>query len=311
MKILIVGATGYVGSAIAQVLKAYGHEISGLARSDSSAKTLRAAGITPVIGDLSEPSVLIGPIVANDVVIFAAKVPFESETSVIEPILNALEGSGKTFLFTSGTSCLSIETPNGEWSEESFAEDDPFELKLWTSVRVECEHLVRAAASRGIRAMVIRPPMIWGNGGGNGQVPWIFQKVPVVGAACYLGHGLNLYSGVHVDDLAEVYALAIARGTAGALYHAVSGEVNWRTIAEAIAWVMQCPTRSVTYREMQNLWGERDAPYRFAVSSRSRSPRAHNELGWQPRHLDLIEDIRTGSYRARFQTPKLDSDMQL
>jgi len=216
-------------------------------------------------------------------------------------MMAAMRGSGKPFVMTSGTSCLSIETPRGEWNQDSFAEDDAFEPKLWTGVRLESERLVRASAETGVRGMVIRPPMIWGNGGGNGQVPWIFQAVPKAGAACYLGLGLNLYTNVHVEDLARLYVMALETGRAGALYHAVAGEVCWRAICEAVGEVMDCPARSISYDEMCDLWGKVDAPYRFAVSSRCRAIATRRDFDWAPRHLDLIDDILNGSYRERFR----------
>ena len=255
----------------------------------------------PVSGSIEDAELLARLARDHDGVAFAARVNFADEARIIAPMLAALEDSGKPFLMTSGTSCLSIDTPNGEWNQDSFAEEDEFEAKLWTKVRLDSEHAVRAAADRGVRGIVIRPPMIWGNGGGNGQVPWIFEAVPKAGAACYLGLGLNLYTNVHVEDLARLYVAALETGRAGGLYHAVAGEVCWRTIAEAVAEVMDCPARSISYDELCELWGQSDAHYRFAVSSRCRAVATRRDFDWAPRHLDLIDDIRNGSYRERYR----------
>ena len=130
-------------------------------------------------------------------------------------------------------------------------------------------------------AIVVRPPQVWGRGGSK-QIPAIFESVAKCGAACYVGAGLNLYSHVHVDDLAELYRLALDRGVAGALYHGVAGEVNWRTIAEAVAEVMGCGTRSVTFEQACEIWGPMYADLFFGVSSRSRAVRSRAELGWSP-----------------------------
>ncbi|MHA3793979.1 NAD(P)H-binding protein [Rhizorhabdus wittichii] len=277
-----------------------GHELTALARNEESAAGVRRIGARPVEGRVEDAALMARLAREHDGVVFAARVDFARESELLDPMLRALRDSGKPFVMTSGTSCLSIDTPQGEWNQQSFAEDDPFDSQLWTRVRMESERLVRSSAGTGVRGMVVRPPMIWGNGGGNGQVPWIFQAVPKAGAACYLGHGLNLYTNVHVEDLARVYALALEKGTAGALYHAVAGEVCWRTIAEAVAAVMGCDARSIDHDEMCDLWGRLDAPYRFAVSSRSRAIATVRDLGWAPRHLDLVDDIVNGSYRERF-----------
>lgn len=277
-----------------------GHDVAALARDERSADGIRALGATPIHGQLEDRALMTRLACEHDGVVFSAKVEFARESELLDPMLQALRDSGKPFVMTSGTSCLSIDTPLGEWNQESFAEDDPFESRLWTRVRTDSEQLVRASADAGVRGMVIRPPMIWGNGGGNGQVPWIFQAVAKAGAACYLGYGLNLYTNVHVEDLARLYVMALEEGRPGALYHAVAGEVCWRTIAEAVAAVMGCDPRSIGYDEMCSLWGKLDAPYRFAVSSRSRAVATRRDLHWEPRHIDLIDDILNGSYRERF-----------
>ena len=116
------------------------------------------------------------------------------------------------------------------------------------------------------------------------------------GAACYIGAGLNLYSNVHVDDLAEIYRVALERGQAGALYHAVGGETNWRTLARAVAKVCGVEARSVSIDEAKEIWGPFIGPLFFGLSSRSRAMVTRRDLGWSPRHLDLEEDILTGSY---------------
>src|SRR5690606_34684224 len=114
-----------------------------------------------------------------------------------------------------------------------------------------------------------------------------FDSVARTGAACYIGAGLNLYTHVHVDDLARQYRLALEKGVPGALYHAVAGEVNWRTLAEAVAEVMGCDTRSITFEEGCELWGEMYADLFFGVSSRSRAVRSRRELGWEPTLFDI------------------------
>jgi nucleoside-diphosphate-sugar epimerase len=300
MKVFIVGATGYLSAAIAVKLLSAGCQVSGLVRDLEKARPLAAAGLKPVAGDARDSARVAELVAEADAVIFATTLPFDQEAAAMEPALDRLAGSGKTFIFTSGTAVLSIDTPDGAWREESFAEDDPWTPVDRMKVRIDTEQLVRSAAARGVRAMVIRPPLIWGNGGSK-QVPAIFDSVGATGAACYIGQGLNCYSNVHVEDLAWLYQLALERGVAGALYHSVAGEVSFRSLAEAVGQVMGCPTRSVDMDEARRIWGNRLAPMYFGVSSRSRSPRARSELGWSPRHLDLVEDIRSGSYRAAYR----------
>ena len=187
---------------------------------------------------------------------------------------------------------------DGEWSEDSFAEDEPFVPARTIGFRLVTETLVREAGTSGTaRAMVVRPPAIWGNGG-SGHLRMFYASAARLGAVGYLGAGLNLYSHVHVDDLAQVYRLALERGTPGALYHAVAGEVNNRTIAEAVAADLGLPARSIDLATGIACWGKFEALIGMAVCSRSRSPRTRRELGWQPRHRDLLSEIGHPAYRA-------------
>lgn len=297
--IFVIGAGGYVGTSICENLAAAGKKVTGLARSPESAALLMAKGYEAVEGDAENPSAIAELADGFDATIISAALPFEDEADFLRALLERYAGSGRAMIFTSGTAVLSIETPHGEWREENFGEDDPFVAPAWMQVRVDTEDMFRSYADRDVRAMVIRPPLIWGRGASY-QIPAIFDSIEKTGSACYRGLGLNLYSNVHVDDLADVYRLALGKGQPGALYHAVAGEANFRSLAEAAAQAMDCDARSVDTAEAVAIWGERFAPLFFGVSSRSRSPRTREELGWEPQHLDVIEDIRNGSYKARY-----------
>lgn len=299
MQVLIIGATGYIGSAVARNFLARGHRVAGLARSAESAAALTAAGVEPIAGDVTDTARLGALVAPYEAVVFAPFLSFDAEAEPLEAIIRGMSGSGRTLLYTSGTGVLSIPTREGQWREETYAEEDPYVPQHWLSMRVETEKLVRAAGLRGMRGIVIRPPMIWGRGGSR-QVTWILESVKKTGAACYIGAGLNLYSHVNVDDLAELYALALERGANGALYHAVAGEVCWRVLAEAIAGVMGCGTRSLSWAEAVEIWGELWADLAYGVSSRSRAVRSRGELGWTPTRVDLVDYIRRGSFREAY-----------
>ena len=298
-RVLIIGAGGYVGTAVSKLLRAGGYQVAGLARSPEAEERLESVGYDAEKGDLHDLEKLTEIADRYDGTIFTPTIQFNEEATVLRPLLDCYEGSGRVFIFTSGTGVLSIPSHQGEWREETFAEDDPFTPMEWMTIRVETENLVRGYAEKGVRGMVIRPPLIWGHGGSY-QIPGIFESAEKTGSACYVGRGLHLYSNVHVDDLADVYLKAIERGVPGALYHAVAGEADFRQIAEAVAQVLGCNTRSVDIKEASEIWGPVIARLLFGVSSRSRAVRSRAELGWSPRHLDMIDDIRNGSYKEKY-----------
>ena len=119
-----------------------------------------------------------------------------------------------------------------------------------------------------------------------------------------MGQGLNLYSHIHVDDVACAALLVYEKGIPGSIYHVVAGEVNFRSIAEAVGEVTGCPTRSLSYEEAVKLWGAPWVDVGLAVNSRIRSPKIRAELGWVPTQVDLVADIRTGSYRNAYEEAK-------
>ena len=297
MRILVLGATGYLGSHIARHCRASGHQVSGLSRTSEGDRALIDHGITPLRGDLSHLDAVIDMMRQHDATIYAAQLLLQQEHDTVRRLLNAADGRGHQFIFTSGTGLLSQRT-DGLWSEDSFAEDDPFEPSKYIGLRFDTENIIRrAGSSGGLRAMVIRPPMIWGHGG-CGHLRMFYSDAGRTGEVGYLGQGLNLYSNVHVDDLAEVYRLALEQGSSGALYHAVAGELNNRILAEAVARDLGIEARSIDFTEGVRRWGKFETLIGMATCSRSRSPRTRRELGWTPRHLDVLSDIGHPAYRA-------------
>jgi len=301
MKVFVIGATGYVGSAVARAFKERGYEVAGLARNEHAADTLSRVEVEPVLGSIDEEG-FCARLAESDVIVMAAMIPLEQEGPFMSRLSAAFKGREKHIIFTSGTGVLSIEAKDGAWNQNTFAEDDPFPFpSLYNrKIRIQTEDLVRGASNGALKTYVIRPPLIFGRGGSI-QIPQLFESARRTGNACYLGQGLNLYSAVHVDDLAEAYCLAVERGTPGALYHTVAGEANFRGIAEAVATVMRCKTQSLNYDQACELWGSFWVDVALAVNSRSIARRTVVELGWAPKHVDVIEDIRNGSYRQRYE----------
>jgi len=296
MRTLIIGATGYLGSHLTRHLVGSGHLVDAFIRRESAAPLVRGLGAQPVVGSLAEPDSLAASIEAADAVIFAAQLMFDEERQVVAALLESMAGTGKTFIFTGGTSLLSKGT-DGDWDEDSFAEDDPFEPRRQIAPRLAVEQMVRAAAGRGVRAMCVRPSLVWGHGGSQ-ILREFYHAAHGTGNVCYVGRGLNVYSSIHVDDLAEIYRLMLERGVAGALYHAVSGETGFGALAREIARQLGVGTRSVTVDEACNIWDRFTARIVLSSCSRSRAPRTRTELGWRPQadRLDICGDLAHPDY---------------
>lgn len=285
MKVFVIGATGLIGSHVARRLVEAGHKVTGLARSAEAEAKLKGWRVAPIPGDVDDKPALTRGMLDTDAVVFAPQLG-EAEGAVVAGVLEELEGSGKTFVFCSGTGVLAQRTA-GDWSEDTFAENDTFEGLRSLQGRRDVEALVRSARDRGIRGIVMRPPAVWADDRIHGLVLSVVESVKRTGFACYVGLGLNLYSSVHAEDLAEAFRLALESGESGAVYHAVSGEAPNRWIAEMVARVMGCDTRSITVDEAIELWGKFSTLVVMATCSRSRSPKMR-ALGWRPTRLDMM-----------------------
>ncbi|MGW2483877.1 NAD-dependent epimerase/dehydratase family protein [Streptomyces sp. NPDC001571] len=295
MNVFLIGATGFIGGALARHLSAEGHTVTGLARTERSAVSLVSQGITPLAGDLAERHVaVVEAALAADAVIYAAHPGAEQETSTVRYLTRALTGTDKTLIFLSGNGVL-LQRTGGAWSPDVFAEHDPFTPESTAGYREAAEEAVLAAANNGLRAMVVRPGLVWGPGD-HGHVSMTYQSVAATGAACYIGEGLNTYSHVHIDDVNRLFTLALEGGRPGALYHAAAGETPNRWIAERVAVDLGVTTRSLTPETATSVWGEFGALI-MAASARIRAVRAQRDLGWRPQHTDMLTMI--GQSRLR------------
>jgi nucleoside-diphosphate-sugar epimerase len=306
VKIFVIGATGFVGAAVARRLADSGHEVSGLARTGAAAAALGARGIRPVAGDLqSRRPAVVEAARRADAVLYAAQPAPSEETATVEDLARALAGTGQTLILLSGSGVL-LQRTEGAWSEDTFAEHDPFIVEPLAEFRKAAEDTVLAAAADGVRAMVIRPGLIWGPGD-HGHLSMIYRSVAGTGAACYVGCGLNTYSNVHIDDVTRLFTLALTTGRAGGLYHAVAGEVPNRWIAEKVAADLGVEARSISPAEAAGVWGEFGALV-MGASSRLRAVSARNELGWRPEHTDMLSMVGESRLRKLAYTTDIDRE---
>jgi nucleoside-diphosphate-sugar epimerase len=290
MKVFLTGATGYIGTAVADRLRSAGHKLTGLARSDAAAARLKAAGLTPMRGDFSDPaSVGSAAHQADGVISMATTYNPAIDGPAIDAILDALAGSDKPFVYTSGI--WSHGDTGGAVVDET-SPPHPAALVEW---RQGVEDRVRDGARRGIRTVVIRPAIVYGRGGG---IPAGFvQSAKDEGAARYVGTGNNRWPFVHVDDLADLYLLALERAPAGSVVLGVAGP------SRAVSEVAAAASRGAGAGGRTVAWPLEEArqklgPYADALvlDQQASGRRAQELLGWKPHRPDVLEDVERGSY---------------
>jgi nucleoside-diphosphate-sugar epimerase len=293
MRFFLTGAAGYVGGSVAQRLRDAGHEVAGLARSEEKARLLKDRGIKPILGTLDDAEVLADGARRADAVVHAADA---DHAGAVETLVGALERSGKPFIHTSGSSIVADDARGEYASPVVFTEDTYFEPVPNRRPRVAINRSVREAGiDKGVRTVVICPSMIYGTGRGlqpdSDQVPKLTALARQVGAGVYFGKGLNRYSNVHVDDLVDLYVLAVEKAPAASFFFAENGEASFKEIAESISRSLGFGgrTQSLAVADVVRRYGEA-AGYGVAGNSRVRAVNARR-LGWVPKGPSLAEVV--------------------
>lgn len=294
MNIFLTGASGYIGGNIAAQLIAEGHEVRGLVRDHVKADLLRARGIEPVLGSLEDEDILAREARAANGVVNTANA---DHLRSVEVLIDALEGSGKPLIHTSGSSVIGDDARGDALSDAVFDEDTPFVVAPAKRARHALNETVLAAAARDVRTVIICPTLIYGVGRGLNpnsiQVPFLVDQARVDGVVRVVGHGLNRWSTVHVDDLTDLYMLALDKAPAGAFYFAENGEASFAAIGSAIAARLGLDgVEPLAAEEAAQAWGAARAYFTYGSNSRVFARRARRELGWSPRHDSVLAWIR-------------------
>ena len=303
MKVFMTGASGYIGGTVADSLRKAGHSVIGLARAEVSAARLRAHGIEPVRGDLSSHSVVRNAARSADAVINCANA---EDPFVVAALLEGLAGSGKAFVHTSGTSVVGDKSA-GKFSPKIYHEDTPLDPLPEKIQRVAVHRSVLASAAHGVRSVVLCPCLIYGQGRGANpdsiQVPNLIRQAVKSGIPRYIGEGENIWSTVHVDDVADAYLLALEGARAGSFYFIENGEASLKSIVASIARLLGGKRSPASWGIDEAIaeWGPQSAWFSLGGNSRVNADKARKMLDWKPRGADLFHEIEQGWYRRQLE----------
>lgn len=288
-KLFITGATGYIGSAVAEYFQKKGYEVYALARNPQSAKAIQEKNLNPILGDITNSESYKERLKEFDLVIHTASTNDsnapKADEEVVRVVTEQLRDTNKTFIYTSGTWVFG----NTEKTANEQTPLSPIPLVAW---RVDVEKKVVEAAKQGFRTIVIRPGIVYGRDGGivgdlferatQGEVPYATTT-----------NRDNHWALVHVEDLAELYFLANEKAKSGSLYNATQGEpVRQNEVAELIAQTAGVTGKSKSYavEDARKFFG----PYAdgLALDQRIDSSAAQRDLGWSPKAPTIQAEIR-------------------
>jgi nucleoside-diphosphate-sugar epimerase len=294
MRVFVTGATGHIGSAVVPELLQAGHQVVGLARSDRGADALTAMGADVRRGDLDDTEGLHAAAAASDGVIHLAfKHDFsdflgsvETDLRAVEAIGEALVGSDKPFVGTSGTLMVA-------YVEDRLATEED---TLPAGPRIDSENYAIALAERGVRSSVVRlAPLVHSNLDRHGFTSHIIDCARKAGVSAYIGDGANRWPALHTLDAARLYRLALENAPAGTRLHGIADEgVPFRDIAEVVGRKLDVPIKSITADEAPEHFGFL-APF-AGLDDATSSERTQKVLDWQPEHQGLLADLEDGHY---------------
>ncbi|MBF4607122.1 NAD-dependent epimerase/dehydratase family protein [Curtobacterium sp. VKM Ac-1393] len=277
MHVFLTGASGYIGSSVLRSLVAHGHEVTALVRSDEKAQHVRDSGGRAVVGDVTDTDVVERLLHESDGVVHTASAP-DVDPDFVATVLRAYEGTSKPFVHTGGIFTFGDSTDISERSPI-----DPPELTSW---RTANEAVVRSSE---VRTTIVAPGIVYGRGAG---IPAMFvgdgsQPVTLV------GDGSQRWTTVHVDDLGDLYVLALERGEQDGYIVAATGDnPTVRELAEAGAHGSPVVAESVEASRERLGAAFADA---LLLHQEASGAHARSAFGWKPTQSSLVQDLATGS----------------
>jgi nucleoside-diphosphate-sugar epimerase len=293
MKIALTGATGFVGSHILAELVSHDHEVTALVRDDTEATSVTANGATPAIVDLNDRPAVVKLFDDADGAVHTASPGDETsaklDSAVVDAAVEAFGATEKPYAHISG---LWVFGPNTSITEES-----PYNAPAMVAWKEAIDQ--RILGEPGMRGILIVSGTAYGDGGGG--IPGILLGSPRDGDGnlIMLGTGRQHWATVHVADLAAVFRSALENDSARGRYVVGNGLTpTVSDLTEAAAVAVGAPGASPgSDQEARSRLGDYFAEV-LLLDQATKAAKARALLGWQPTHPGLVEEFRSGSYRA-------------
>ena len=289
MKVLVTGASGFLGHAVCAELRERDHEVAALVRRPGS----EPAGTTAANGDLADGDALVRVVesVRPDWVIhLAAEIATQRDQRKIDEVnVNGTRrllaacaaADGPRFVFTS--TVVTGDAGGAELDEDSTL---PVETAYGRS-KQEGERLVRAS---GLSNVIIRPSHVYGPGGWYAEE--FVKRLRQPGRFAVIGRGDNWWDVVRVEDVASACVDAAERAPSNAVYHVVDDEpIRYYDFVALTAEALGVgrPRRIPAW--LARMVAGQDPVRAVVRSARSVNRRIKTELGWTPRYPSAREGV--------------------
>jgi len=307
MRVFLAGASGAIGRRLVPLLKASGHQVTGMTRSPAKADALRAMGAEPAIADAldadavreavaaAHPEAVIHELTALPQRIDPRRVERDFElndrlrSEGTRILVAAAQQAGAKRIVAQSIAFMYAPGPAGTVHTESdrlLEEGAPKAFARAATAVTELERTVLGAGG-----VVLRYGYFYGPGSaisreGSMGEDLARRRMPVVGS------GGGVWSFIHIDDAASATVAALARGRSGA-YNIVDDEPapvsQWLpALAQALGAPRPRRVPAFIARVAAGAYGVEVMTKAQGASNRL----AKSDLGWQPQHASWREGFR-------------------
>ncbi|MGI5127898.1 SDR family oxidoreductase [Pseudonocardia sp. CA-107938] len=298
MRVLVTGASGWIGSAVVPELVGAGHTVTGLARSDASAVAVEALGAEVVRGSVEDLDLLRAAAASADAVVhlaFRHDIAFAGRfAEAVASDVAAIEALGAGLPSGGAIAVAAGMLGHGQKGIPATERDSATPGGVGEA-RLPPTAAALALTERGLRSSVVRlSPTVHGEGD-RGFVATLVELARKHGFSGYAGDGSARWTAVHVRDAARLLRLAIEVAPAGSVLHAVADEaISVREIAEAVGRHLDVPTRSVPAEHVDEHFGF--LGMFLGIDGPASSAITRELTGWAPREPGLLDDLAQGHY---------------
>ncbi len=240
MRVLVTGATGLVGNALAKRLCDLGYEVHALVRDTHKAAAILPAYVELQLGDITEPTMLRVAMHGIEVVYHAAGMPeqWQRDDAVFDRVNRqgtanvmaaALAAGVRRVVYTSTMDVFAA--PNGGTLVESNIDTQPKHTAYERSKQA-AEKEADAARAKGLQVVFLNPSAVYGPSPVLGTLNELIRKLLNGEVPMLPPGGMPV---VYIDGVVEAHIAAAERGRDGERYLLADGFMSMQEIAQEVA----------------------------------------------------------------------------
>lgn len=228
MKVLVLGATGFIGNAVAERAIERGDELAVLLRADATGGRWKARGARTALGDLGDPTSIAEAAAGADLVVNAAGIVSPraapralrwTHVAGAENVVNACRHAEvRRLVHVSCTDSTLANVDRVHWDEARPLPGEPFGERARTLQLAEA--LVESASGPDLEVTILRGAWVWGPGD-RSRLPGLCRE-GLSGGIRLIGDGRTYLATTYIGHLVDaVFAAATRDGVSGRTYHVV------------------------------------------------------------------------------------------